>query len=132
MKRAFVVFGLIGLIVCFGTSVYAGIEEREQPGINAEEMNYENTPVNKLERGAINTATFWAEVPASVCKVSKERDPLLGVTVGVVQGTMTAVARGVTGIVDVLTCWAPPYDKPAMQPEYALTHADNQLKSYLW
>lgn len=134
MKRSLLVIGLVGLIICWGTTLYAAIDdgEREQPGINADEMSLENTPVNKFERGAINTVTFWAEVPAAVCKVSQERDPVLGMTVGVVQGTVTAVARGVTGIVDMFTCAAPPYNKPSMHPEYALTHADNAIKSYFW
>jgi len=96
MKKVLLAVGLVGLILCWGTALYAAVDDgqREQPGINADEINYDNSPVNKLERGAINTATFWAEVPASVCKVTQEKDPLLGVTVGVVQGTMTAVRAG--------------------------------------
>ena len=100
--------------------------------IDADTINYENTAVNKLGRGVINTATAWAEIPAEVAKVSRERDPLLGATLGVVEGTITGVIRGVSGLIDAFTFFMPPYDKPCMKPEYALTRADREFKEYLW
>lgn len=100
--------------------------------IDADTINYENTALNKLGRGVINTATAWAEIPAEVCKVSRERDPFLGATLGVVEGTITGVIRGVSGLIDAFTFFMPPYDKPMMKPEYALNHADEQFKEYLW
>jgi len=49
-----------------------------------------------------------------------------------VEGTITAVIRGFTGIFDALTFFAPPYDQPLMEPEYAINRADEELEDYLW
>jgi putative exosortase-associated protein (TIGR04073 family) len=100
--------------------------------LNTEDMNYEDTPVNKLGRGTINTTTFWAELPGQVCKISKEKDPVQGFTFGLTMGTIAAVGRGITGITDMVTCLFPPYNKPYMEPEYALNDADKYVKEYLW
>jgi len=109
-------------------------EESEEDlyGSDAEDIRYEKTPVNKLGRGVINTATCWAEIPAQMAKVSKEHDPALGCTLGVVEGAISGIVRGATGIFDALTFFIPPYDKPIMKPEYSLTNADNKIKEYLW
>jgi len=95
-------------------------------------IQYENSPTNKLGRGALNTATFWAEIPAQALKVSKERDPLQGMTVGVAEGIFTSLLRGMTGIYDIVTFAIPPYDRPLMEPEYAFQAADKQIKDNLW
>ena len=100
--------------------------------IETDQINYETTAVNKLGRGLVNTATFWAEVPAEMAKVSKNSDPVLGCTLGVAQGTVNALIRGVTGVFDAVTFLVPPYDKPLMRPEYALNSADAKMKEYLW
>jgi putative exosortase-associated protein (TIGR04073 family) len=100
--------------------------------LQTESIQYEKSPLNKLARGVMNTATFWAEIPASVCSVSKEKDPLSGFTLGAVQGTFNAVLRGITGMFDALTFVIPPYDKPLMEPEYSFKAADEQIKEYLW
>jgi len=31
-----------------------------------------------------------------------------------------------------VTFFAPPYDKPLMEPEYAMKEADDNIKDYLW
>ncbi|MDD4953429.1 MAG: exosortase system-associated protein, TIGR04073 family [Candidatus Omnitrophica bacterium] len=100
--------------------------------IVADDIAYENSPINKLGRGTINTATCWAEVPARVFEVSNRHDPLTGFTLGTVEGVFTGIFRGLTGIFDAVTFIIPPYDEPIMQPEYALTRADREIKEYLW
>jgi putative exosortase-associated protein (TIGR04073 family) len=88
--------------------------------------------VNKLERGLINTASCWAEVPGRVCEVAKSNGPVSGLTFGLVKGLVLGLLRGVTGLLDTVSFFAPPYDKPLMQPEYALQYADEQMQALFW
>jgi len=104
----------------------------EIPIIDADKIPYGNASLNKLSRGLLNGATFWTEIPAEVCKVSKEKDALQGGTIGFVQGTVTSVVRLGTAIFDTVTFFIPPYDKPVMRPEYAFQRADQEIKDYLW
>jgi putative exosortase-associated protein (TIGR04073 family) len=100
--------------------------------INRDEIPYSNSPVNKLERGVINMATFWMELPAEVAKVSHEQDLAAGVTVGVVNGVITSAIRGLTAIYDTATFHVPSYTKPVMKPEYAWQAADDKIRALLW
>jgi len=94
-------------------------------------VNYDNTALNKLGRGLINTGTCWMEIPTSIFKVSKEKDPLTGTTLGTAEGLVNGVLRGLTGIFDTVTFILPPYNKPLMNPEYVLQEADQATKDYL-
>jgi putative exosortase-associated protein (TIGR04073 family) len=118
--------------------LYAHCDSMDQAGVCADNaldsdyISYDNTPVRKLTRGITNTAFCWAEIPADVAKTAKQTDPIIGVTYGTVKGVFTGVTRGLLGIVDTLTFFIPPYDKPLMKPEYAYTRADEKTKDYLW
>lgn len=100
--------------------------------IDRDEIPYSESSINKLERGVINMATFWLELPAEVAKVSNEQDPAAGATVGVVNGVITSAIRGVTAIYDTVTFPVPSYTKPVMKPEYAWTAADEKIRAWLW
>jgi putative exosortase-associated protein (TIGR04073 family) len=102
------------------------------PVIDADKILYKEGPLNKLDRGIINGATFWTELPAEVAKVSKEQNPAMGATVGVVQGTITSMIRAGTALFDTLTFFIPPYDKSIMKPEYAISRADVKVKDIFW
>lgn len=133
MKRTILAFLWVVLVLLIAVNVFA--EEGETASsavIDADNMNYENTPINKFGRGVANTATCWAEIPAEVAKVSKEKDPFLGCTLGFAQGIFTTLVRGATGLFDVVTFIIPPYNEPVMQPEYAVENADGKFKEYLW
>jgi len=119
-------------IIFMTTGVYAEEQAVNDESIQVDKISYENTPVNKLGRGMINTATCWAEIPREVFEVSKAHDPLTGLTLGAAEGLLTGLLRGATGVYDAVTCIIPPYNKPIMQPEYALASADKATKSYLW
>lgn len=108
------------------------MDEVQNGGIQADRIDYGKSPLNKLGRGATNLVTCWAEIPATAIRVSQEKDPALGWTVGVAEGVFTALLRGATGLFDTVTCVIPPYDKPLMQPEYALNDLDKEQKEYLW
>ncbi|MBN2831635.1 MAG: exosortase system-associated protein, TIGR04073 family [Candidatus Omnitrophica bacterium] len=107
--------------------IYFGTIEKVSV-IDADKIPYATSPLNKLNRGLINGASFWTELPAEVAKVSKEQNPAMGATVGVVQGTITGVVRGATALFDTFTFFIPPYDKPVMKPEYALNRCDDKMK----
>ncbi len=100
--------------------------------VESDYICYDNTPVKKLTRGVTNTAFCWAEIPADVAKTAKQTDPVIGLTYGTAKGILTGVTRGLLGIVDTLTFFVPPYDKPLMKPEYAYSRADEKMKDYLW
>ncbi|MDD5561485.1 MAG: exosortase system-associated protein, TIGR04073 family [Candidatus Omnitrophica bacterium] len=100
--------------------------------IDRDQIPYSNSAINKLERGVMNMATCWAELPAEVAKVSIEQDPAVGATIGVVNGVITSAIRGLAGIYDTVTFPIPSYTKPAMKPEYALRTADDKLRALLW
>jgi len=100
--------------------------------VDRDEIPYSSAPINKLERGVINMATFWLELPAEVAKVSKEQDPLAGATIGVVNGVFTSAVRGATAIFDTTTWFIPSYTRPAMKPEYAWKAADDKIRALLW
>jgi putative exosortase-associated protein (TIGR04073 family) len=81
---------------------------------------YQNTPVNKLGRGVSNILTFYLEIPASMLQTCKcHGDSFASLLTGTLKGVVTALYRGLTGVCDTITFFAPPYDKPIMQPEYA-------------
>ena len=102
------------------------------PVIDADQIPYGTRPINKLNRGIMNGVGFWTEIPAQVCKVSSETDPLTGMTFGLVQGAVTSVIRAGSAIFDTVTFMVPPYNKPVMVPEYAYLRADQKIKDYLW
>jgi putative exosortase-associated protein (TIGR04073 family) len=114
---------LIFCLTLFGLSnAYAQINtDQTAAPVNAANMGYEKSPVNKLGRGILNLSTFYLEVPASIMRVSKEKtNGFYGATVGTFQGFFTALYRGGVGLVDTVTFLAPPYNKPLMDPEYAI------------
>ena len=120
--------------VAFTGNVYAqeakkSDTEKEDTGalIDTADMRYEKTPLNKLGRGVINTVTCLAETPAGIYRVSKDKGVIVGMTLGFVEGLVTSFLRGASGIFDAATFIIPPYNKPLMQPEYAL---DSFTESY--
>ena len=98
--------------------------------LDAANMGYDKTALNKLGRGAINTLTCLGEVPASIYEVSAEKGEFLGCTLGLGRGILNTVVRGVTGIFDIVTFIIPPYNKPLMKPEYAFQSFDQSFQKY--
>ncbi|MDD5505305.1 MAG: exosortase system-associated protein, TIGR04073 family [Candidatus Omnitrophica bacterium] len=140
MKNLILILGVLVLIFGGLTAGYCyenGADEEytftsPPMDIDRDEIPYSESSLNKLERGVINMATFWLELPAEVAKVSDEQDPAAGATVGVVNGVITSAIRGVTAIYDTVTFPVPSYTKPVMKPEYAWTAADEKMKAWLW
>ncbi len=131
-----IIFLLAFIFACVAAS-YAEEAEKteakeEAPAalVNTSDMRYQRSPLNKLGRGMINTITCLAELPAGIYRVSKEKGEIIGVTLGFAEGMVTSFLRGASGLFDVVTCVIPPYDKPLMQPEYALDSFDKSYQKW--
>lgn len=123
MKRALFIFCAFALVLALNTGVLAEEAKKTDanscPAVDTQDMRYSKSPINKLGRGVINTATCWLEVPAEIGRVGAVKGPFVGYTLGLVEGLFTTMLRGATGMLDAVTFIIPPYDKPLMQPEYA-------------
>jgi len=72
----------------------------------------------KFARGVVNVATGWLEVPNQIVTVSKEENVLFGITVGTVKGVGMTLGRTGSGIFDMITFFAEPFDEPLLEPEF--------------
>ncbi len=79
---------------------------------------YERNAATKLGRGFANGTTCWIEVPKQAYLTGKHRDPLSGITYGVVKGACYTIIRAASGVYDVVTFLIPPYDAPIFEPEF--------------
>ncbi|MBI4706547.1 MAG: exosortase system-associated protein, TIGR04073 family [Candidatus Omnitrophica bacterium] len=95
--------------------------------IDTDDVSIQKTPLNKLVRGSVNSATFFLEIPASIWDVSAKSNFFKGYTVGFFDGLLTSVMRLGTGIFDVVTFIIPPYNKPLLEPEYAFDSAIKKM-----
>lgn len=73
---------------------------------------YPAGPIQKLERGFMNAAYGWTEIPKRVVDKTKESNPVKGVLLGTWQGTCRAFARTASGVAEMLTFPIGRYDKP--------------------
>lgn len=79
----------------------------------------ENNALNKLGRGLANAVSGIVEVPKQIYLVSKEREPVTGITYGTAKGICYGLLRTGAGVYDTVTFAIPPYNEPIMEPEYA-------------
>ncbi|MFA5007669.1 MAG: exosortase system-associated protein, TIGR04073 family [Candidatus Omnitrophota bacterium] len=79
----------------------------------------DHNALSKLGRGLANAVTGIVEVPKQIYLVSKEREPITGITYGTAKGICFGVLRTGAGVYDSVTFAIPPYDKPIMEPEFA-------------
>lgn len=76
----------------------------------------QKTTYTKGERGFKNVALGWTEIPKTVLDTSKEKNVLVGLTVGTLKGIANAFARTISGAVDIVTMPAGNYQKQAIKP----------------
>ena len=75
-------------------------------------------PIQKVERGVMNAAFGWTEIPKRIVDKTKEtKNPIKGLLLGAFQGSCKAFARTVSGIGDILTFPIGGYDKPGVLPD---------------
>ncbi len=141
-KNAILILILVSVISLFlNTNAKADYEGDEYidfgeikrlPVVDLDKVPYKTKAINKLDRGIVNGATFWLEIPAEVAKVSNEENPLMGVTVGAVHGLFASIVRAGSAAFDTVTFLVPPFDKPIVKPEYALNRADREMTELFW
>lgn len=83
---------------------------------------YAENAFDKLERGLINSATGWLEIPKNIQTVTEESNAWAGATYGTVKGTGMALVRTGAGAYDTGTFVIPSYDKPILEPKYVFSH----------
>lgn len=105
MKKLFVVTFITAII--FGTLTLPVLAETDK------------IDGDRLERGAKNVALGWTEIPNSIVNVTKDtNNPFLGITVGLIKGTLNTFARTLSGVVDVVTSPIPQKGKEEkLKPE---------------
>lgn len=77
-------------------------------------------PLRKLGRGLANTLTGVVEIPKKVILISKNENPLLGLTWGLIKGAAAGLLRTAAGVYETVTFPIPaPADyEPMVQPEF--------------
>jgi putative exosortase-associated protein (TIGR04073 family) len=96
--------------------------------LDDEDTRWGGTPIHKLERGAINIITCPLELPASMISVADQKGEIFGFAIGAAEGAFTTVFRAVSGVYDTVTFFIPPYNRPIMEPEYAIESFDEAFK----
>ncbi|NQT00183.1 MAG: exosortase system-associated protein, TIGR04073 family [Candidatus Omnitrophica bacterium] len=77
-------------------------------------------PLRKLGRGLANAVTGVVEIPKKVILISKNDNPILGLTWGWVKGAAVALLRTAAGVYETVTFPIPaPADyEPMVNPEF--------------
>ena len=124
MKRVFGIVLIFLFITGFSVLLYAdeGIGEDIDTGeimTQTEEIRaYRLTIGEKAERGVKNILLGWTELPKRIIDTTREtKNPIWGVLVGTYEGTLKAVGRTISGIVDVVTAPIDPEGKPLFPPD---------------
>lgn len=86
--------------------------------VYAEEKIQDKNALTKLGRGLANLVTGAVEIPKQMYLVSKEREPISGITYGTAKGICYGLLRTGAGVYDTLAFAIPPYDKPILEPEF--------------
>ena len=75
-------------------------------------------PMDKLERGAVNTTTGWLELGHQpMLEVQHSDQPVLGVFLGFGKGILAGLQRTGYGLSDALSFPLAPHDRPLLEPE---------------
>ena len=109
MKKFITVFFVVILALSFSVSAFA----EEVKAVSA----YPAGPIQKAERGFMNFAFGWTEIPKRIVDKTKESNPIKGLFLGLFQGTCKAFARTVSGASELVTFPIGGYDKPAVLPD---------------
>lgn len=78
-------------------------------------------PMDKLERGAVNTTTGWVELGRQpMLEMSHSDNRFTGAFVGLGKGLLAAIQRTGYGLSDALSFPLEPHDRPVLEPETLL------------
>ena len=80
----------------------------------------EHNAARKVGRGLAAMTTAFLEVPGNIVKISRERSPVWGFTLGFGIGLGKIVPRNLVGVYEFLTAPfpAPPGYEPMLEPEF--------------
>ena len=116
MKKFFV-FTMV-LLLIFGSSSFVFAKQADTTTTDSSVTTYRNQIGEKAARGTKNILFGWTELPKRVVDITNEtKNPIWGLFAGTFQGTLKAVARTFSGVVDVLTCPIDADKAPLMQPD---------------
>jgi len=102
MVRKFIVTTVIVFMVLSAVTCYAADEGKKGP-------------YNKVERGIKNMTTGWMEIPRTMTRMTKDRGPIIGFTVGLFEGVFNAFAKTTSGVFDAATAPVGTYNKPQIK-----------------
>jgi len=110
MRKRGVLFAILSIaIICL---VIANSANAQDVG------KYRKQIGNKAARGVGNVMFGWTEIPKRVVDITQEsKNPIWGAVAGVYQGTLKALARTTSGVVDIATCGIRSDEKPFVQPD---------------
>ena len=113
---------VIAAVLAGGLASPAGAESSSM----AYSGSYMDGMLEKLGRGLANVVTCPLELIRTPTLVGRRDGIFAQLTVGMVQGAWNTIARGVTGIYEVATFYAPlPKGfRPIVTPEYVWAHGD--------
>ena len=78
-------------------------------------------PMDKLERGAVNTTTGWLELGHQpMLEIERNDNPVLGAFLGFGKGILAGIQRTGYGLSDALSFPLEPHDRPLLEPETLL------------
>jgi len=108
----------LGVVISVGLAASVGVQEAES--------SYLEGSSRKLGRGISNAITFPFELIRTPTLVGRRDGNVAALSVGVVQGTVRAVLRGLTGLFELATFYVEiPNDfGPLMKPEFVWHHGD--------
>ena len=102
---------LFAACVLAGALSSAGVANADEP-----QHSYLHCFTSKLSQGFFNTTTGFIELPKNVVNISNDQNIFVGLTWGVLRGTVQAVSRTVVGAAEFVTSPIP--TKPYITPPY--------------
>lgn len=94
-----------------------GVSAVSAKSTSSKMATYPAGPIQKAERGFMNAAFGWTEIPKRIVDKTKESNPIKGLLLGTWQGTCKAFARTASGVSELATFPIGRYDKPRVLPD---------------
>jgi putative exosortase-associated protein (TIGR04073 family) len=124
MKRFVGIVFMFLLIAGFTTLAHAdqGVMATQSEGEvmtqKAHIRAYRLTVGEKAARGVKNILLGWTELPKRIVDITQETEnPIWGLVIGIYEGSLKAVGRTLSGVVDVLTAPIDPEKAPWINPD---------------
>lgn len=118
MKKFLTVFFVAILILSFSVTTFAAdMPVSKSSAQKSAPSTYPAGPIQKAERGFMNAAFGWTEIPKRVVDTTKESNPIKGLLIGGFQGICKAFARTASGVSELATFPIGRYDKPQVLPD---------------